>query len=660
MKHRQQLWIGLIVLVLGLLTMGTGPNANAATLFSEDFEDGNSTGWSTSNGSWSVVTDGNRVYKQSSTSTTAHAYNGTASWAAYSVQARVKALSFNGTARYFGLLARYQSSSNYYFLALSNAGTLEIRKKVGGSVTVLASKSYTVATGTWYTLKFDLNGNALQAYVNGILELSAMDSSFTAGKIGCTTYNASAEFDDILVDGVGAVTPTPTPSSATPTPTPSTATPTPTPSTATPTPTPSSATPTPATTPTPTSSPVVGEFYVSPSGNDSNPGTIAQPFYSLAKAVAIAGPGSTIYMRGGTYQYTATINLTQAGTAAAPIKILAYQNEKPVLSWSTWAPASETIRGAARGIKVTMTASYYYIKGLEIAYAPDNGVKCEGNHITFDQCVFHHNGDSGIQIGLNKDDYDANPDPEHYAAYNSVINCDSYRNADPATSYENADGFACKLYAGKDNYFYGCRAWENADDGWDCYQTNYLITIENCWTWHNGDPAIWGLSSFSGDGNGFKLGGDDAPCPILVKNCVAFDLPYGACSGFSDNNNGQAVTIYNSVAWKCGRSFNMNEQPHVIKNCVDFDSTRLAPRDFDSQVIHEYNSWNLSGIVANYDDFISTNVSDAIAARQADGSLPDNGFAKLKAGSDLINKGVNVGIPYYGTAPDLGAYESNY
>jgi len=45
------------------------------------------------------------------------------------------------------------------------------------------------------------------------------------------------------------------------------------------------------------------------------------------------------------------------------------------------------------------------------------------------------------------------------------------------------------------------------------------------------------------------------------------------------------------------------------------------------------------------------------APRQADGSLPDNGFARLVAGSDLIDAGVDVGLPYCSSAPDLGAFE---
>ncbi len=246
MKKNRQVW-SILALIAGLaLALTFGGIVSAATIFSENFEDGNSSGWGTSGGSWSVVSDGGYVYKQSSTSATTHAYNGTSSWANYAVQARAKALGFNGSGRYLGLMARYQSSSNYYFLTLSNSNQLEIRKKISGSVTVLASKTYPVTTGTWYNLKLVVNGSSLQAYVNDVLELAASDSSLATGRIGFTTYNTSAEFDDCIIDdlGGGVSTPTPTPSTATPTPTPTAATPTPTP-TITPTPTPSTATPTP-------------------------------------------------------------------------------------------------------------------------------------------------------------------------------------------------------------------------------------------------------------------------------------------------------------------------------------------------------------------------------------------------------------------------------
>ena len=73
--------------------------------------------------------------------------------------------------------------------------------------------------------------------------------------------------------------------------------------------------------------------------------------------------------------------------------------------------------------------------------------------------------------------------------------------------------------------------------------------------------------------------------------------------------------------------------------------------------MQQNDSWNIPGDTASADDFVSLDVALALAPRQADGSLPDNGFAKLKQGSDLIDKGVDVGLPFTGIAPDLGAYE---
>jgi hypothetical protein len=57
---------------------------------------------------------------------------------------------------------------------------------------------------------------------------------------------------------------------------------------------------------------------------------------------------------------------------------------------------------------------------------------------------------------------------------------------------------------------------------------------------------------------------------------------------------------------------------------------------------------------------LSTDESLLITTRQADGSLPNVDFLKLKPGSDLIDKGMNLGFAFYGTAPDLGAFEAQY
>jgi len=66
----------------------------------------------------------------------------------------VKPLAFNGSNRFVALLARAQSMTGYYLLALGANNRLQLMKLVGGSPTTLASTSFTVTTGTWYTLRF--------------------------------------------------------------------------------------------------------------------------------------------------------------------------------------------------------------------------------------------------------------------------------------------------------------------------------------------------------------------------------------------------------------------------------------------------------------------------------------------------------------------------
>ena len=46
-----------------------------------------------------------------------------------------------------------------------------------------------------------------------------------------------------------------------------------------------------------------------------------------------------------------------------------------------------------------------------------------------------------------------------------------------------------------------------------------------------------------------------------------------------------------------------------------------------------------------------------LGPRNADGSLPEVDFLKLKKGSRAIDQGEDVGLPFAGKAPDLGAFE---
>jgi pectate lyase len=207
---------------LALLIGVVVTTAHAATLFSDDFEDGNTTGWTRSGGSWSVVTDGSRVLRQASTSSDARDLAGSSSWTTVSVQACAKALSFNGTDRFFALLARVQGATSYYYLMVRSSNRVELKKLGGGSSTLLASAPFTVSTGTFYTLRLEAAGTQLRGFVNGAQLVAAADGQFSAGRVGVATFNASAEFDDVLV--TDSVPPASTTSTSTAAPTGSTST----------------------------------------------------------------------------------------------------------------------------------------------------------------------------------------------------------------------------------------------------------------------------------------------------------------------------------------------------------------------------------------------------------------------------------------------------
>ena len=80
--------------------------------------------------------------------------------------------------------------------------------------------------------------------------------------------------------------------------------------------------------------PVLGETanrrYVALDGNDLNPGTDAQPFGTLARALRNVTAGQTIVMRAGTY-YEGDLALGRSGFESAPIVIRAYPGEVVVL-----------------------------------------------------------------------------------------------------------------------------------------------------------------------------------------------------------------------------------------------------------------------------------------------------------------------------------------
>lgn len=385
--------------------------------------------------------------------------------------------------------------------------------------------------------------------------------------------------------------------------------------------------------------PEIATYYVATNGSDGSSGTnVAEPFATLSKAVGLANPGDFIYMRGGTYNWTAKVQMNSSGSAAQPIRVRAYPGEHPILDFS-----SQAFSSSNRGIEIS--GNWWQLFGLEIAGAGDNGINISGTSNRIEQCVFRECRDTGLQIHSG-------------GSYNFILNCDSYRNFDTGTMGENADGFAAKFVIGPGNVFRGCRAWENSDDGWDLWKAPNTVLIENCWTWRNGID-FWGVGgSFAGDGNGFKLGGDNIPAEHRISRCLSFSNIH---HGIDQNNNTLGQIVDHNTAWaNGGRNINLdhgvNTTPHVVRNNLSFAGG--SSDSFRAGSLLTNNSWQVISPAPTANDLLSMDESSALTPRLADGSLPETPFFRPVPAGRLANQGVDIGEPYTGAAPDLGAFES--
>jgi pectate disaccharide-lyase len=336
---------------------------------------------------------------------------------------------------------------------------------------------------------------------------------------------------------------------------------------------------------------------------------------AAVQALASSTAGGTILLKAGRYLGTHPLVLSRTNSAASKaarktIHVWAEPGPEVILDFSALRDDD-----TAAGQGITITGDGYHLKGLTVERAGSIGIHVRGSRNIIENCVTRHNGDTGLQIGLLR----GATNEGHLASDNLVLNCDSYRNFDPFTVRadtgkpapgNDADGFGCRREAGTGNRFEGCRSWENADDGWDFYKSNVGVEVVNCWSWHQGDSKVFTgeydcanghrkdpnlfdlnkphpkapgttvaqhLGNWGGNGNGFKLGGENSKGRHRVTNCVAFDHNYGqkGQKGFDENNNRDRIilvgcTAFNNIENYCFPYASTSPGLFVFTNNVGF------------------------------------------------------------------------------------------
>lgn len=102
-------------------------------------------------------------------------------------------------------------------------------------------------------------------------------------------------------------------------------------------------------------------FYVSPSGSDSNPGTITAPWLTIQHAANSVQAGDTVYVRAGSYNESVTIGVSGSATAG-PIVFENYPGENPIVDGTGLTPSDSNTQGLFN----IADQSYITISGFEI------------------------------------------------------------------------------------------------------------------------------------------------------------------------------------------------------------------------------------------------------------------------------------------------------
>lgn len=426
------------------------------------------------------------------------------------------------------------------------------------------------------------------------------------------------------------------------------------------------------------------DYYVAPNGNDTNDGSIDNPVESIKKAQELAVYGDTVYIRGGLYTmredqiqryYQIWAYVTELNKNG--INYFAYQDETPIFDYSNIKPADLRI------FAFYLTGSNIHIKGIEIigvqvtitGHTQSECFEIKGSDNILENISMHNNMAIGVYIldGSN----------------NLILNCDAYENWDSVSeggSGGNVDGFGCHVRNGDTgNIFRGCRAWLNSDDGFDLINSGEAVLIDNCWSFYNGYSSVSGTGNDligRGDGTGFKVGGYGkggtsynniisryAPIP---KNTVQFCIAVkNRIRGFYANHHLEGNYWYNNTAFNNPENFNMlnckalnptdfatdvDGWNHVMANNLSINKS-IVNIDRSNSTLNNNTFGTDLDVFISAEDFLSLDETLMRSPRNADGSLPDIGYFKLAAGSDLIDAGIDVGLPYSGSTPDVGYSE---
>ena len=392
----------------------------------------------------------------------------------------------------------------------------------------------------------------------------------------------------------------------------------------------------PVTAPNEPQNPSEVELFVALWGSDAAAGSLEEPLFSLRRAAELARPGDTIVLRGGVYDVVdehVYVAFTLWGEADAPITVRSYPGEMAIFDGHLheWHPRYENDgRNVTDPNLVRVIGDHLVWEDITFRNGVGRGFYFVGHHNVLRRVVSHGHHADGVYF---QGSYNL---LEYVTVYdnNSVSN-----GGNSASGIKLVDGVHIRNTHGPEHETRGnmiryALVYQNSDDGIDVW-SSWDTLIEYSVAFGNGIGP-------TGDGRGFKLGGSDRhDIGTVARFNVAFDNAHSF-----DTNGSTGVLLYNNTSWRPrGRGFTLTK--HSTNACANeaYNNISYEKGSYDVAIgdctVHEDNSWNLG-------------ISEPLFLSLEPAS-PD--FLSLSAASPARDVGRDMGFPFDGSGPDLGAVQ---
>ena len=339
-----------------------------------------------------------------------------------------------------------------------------------------------------------------------------------------------------------------------------------------------------------------GTLFVKPNGSGEIC-SVANPC-DIRTAIAKASGGDVVFLRGGTYTFSKTLNFWSKASAENPIIFESYPGETAVFDGSQHAKGTK--------IFLRVAGKFIQLRGLEVKNMPSHGIFIEGTDNLIEGVRVHGSGLDGIKVFSP---YEAFPYGE-YGSRNIIRNCTVHNNSDVGFFTDglnngwNADGIS--IASGTDNRVENCLVYHNSDDGIDSWRS------VNTYIGYN---IVHSNGIADGDGNGIKAGGQRTDSGTVVE----YNLSYSNKAVGITHNTGVNLTFSNNTTWNNKASYTIGSDT-VATNNIGTEASKFGSG------IETDNSWQRSGSVA----FVSYNSSDsAFLVPVVDGGFDDIGALPL-------------------------------